>query len=66
MANAEADARELFGSQWPNVAAVLYALRERYRIYYGDPRPGNINWGVAIEDDDEWWRDAPLDYDACE
>ena len=45
MQNAQVDGRELFGKHWRKVVAALGILRQRFGIYYVDPRPGNINFG---------------------
>jgi len=52
MENAALDAQELFGSAWPDVEVVLYHLRNKYGIYYVDPRPGNIYGGEQEDEDD--------------
>jgi hypothetical protein len=59
LAAEQAQARALFGSQWPEVAAVLRELQTRFGIIYIDPRPHNIDCGV---DDPDWDREPMLDY----
>lgn len=49
MQNAHAEWRELFGKRWPVVWAVLGVLRQKFGIYYVDPKPGNI---LFLTDDD--------------
>jgi len=63
LAAAEADAKRLYGSQWPDVSHVLYVLRERFGIWYIDPKPNNIDCGV---DDPDWDKEVPLDYSEYE
>ena len=53
MANAYAEWRERFGSQWADVACVIEILKKKYGIYYYDPRPSNIDTGVRDDDDDD-------------
>lgn len=40
----EESGRELFGSRWSDVEAILWALKQ-HGIYYYDAKPGNINFG---------------------
>ena len=60
MANARADARNMFGKDWPDVEVVLYQLRTKYGIYYADPRPANINCG-RDDDNDDWMQSPSVD-----
>ena len=57
---AENYAKQLFGNQWPDVAGLLYTLRERFGIWYVDPKPANISFGDMNEDD--WEAEPGLDY----
>lgn len=40
----ETEGIENFGERWPDVKAILWALRQ-LGIYYYDAKPGNINFG---------------------
>jgi hypothetical protein len=63
MKMAEAEAKANFGSQWPAVARVLYALQAKVGIWYVDPKPANIDCGV---DDPDWDKEPELDYSQYE
>lgn len=65
LANAFAEWRERFGSDWQDVAFVLKTLEKRFGIFYADPRPSNICTG-NIDDSDDWMLDEnppPADQD---
>lgn len=62
MAQAEAQWRDLFGSNWDQVAGALYELRVRFDIHYLDPRPGNINCGDGLDDLDDWEKEPGVNY----
>jgi hypothetical protein len=63
MATVESEGRRHYGNQWPNVAQLLGVLRERFGIWYIDPKPNNIDCGV---DDPDWEKEPPLDYSEYE
>ncbi len=56
---ADAEAKGNFGSNWPIVSQLLYALQERVGIWYVDPKPANIDCGI---DDPDWDKEPDLDY----
>jgi hypothetical protein len=60
---AEAEARANFGSNWPTVSRLLYALQETVGIWYVDPKPANIDCGI---DDPDWDKEPELDYSQYE
>lgn len=55
-----------FGDKWPQVNALLYTLKNRYGIYYLDPRPQNICLDEPTSEDENWMREPPLDYSQYE
>ena len=59
----QAEARANFGSNWPAVAQLLYALQEKVGIWYVDPKPANIDCGI---DDPDWDKEPELDYSQYE
>ncbi|HJQ78765.1 MAG TPA: hypothetical protein VJ828_02365 [Lacipirellulaceae bacterium] len=60
---AEAEAKANFGSNWPAVSRLLYALQEKVGIWYVDPKPANIDCGI---DDPDWDKEPELDYSQYE
>jgi hypothetical protein len=58
-----AEAKANFGSNWPAVAQLLYALQEKVGIWYVDPKPANIDCGI---DDPDWDKEPELDYSQYE
>jgi hypothetical protein len=64
MAAAESEARALFGPKWQDVNDLLYTLRERFGIWYIDPKPANIDFGVV--DDPDWDKEPGIDYSEYE
>lgn len=66
MAEIEMQWRDLFGTNWNQVLGALFELRHRYGIYYLDPRPGNINCGVNVDDSEDWLGEPKIDYDQYE
>lgn len=38
----EADKSEQFGDDWPEVKLLMWELRQTYRIYLNDVKPGNV------------------------
>jgi hypothetical protein len=63
MKMAQAEAKGFFGSNWPAVSKVLYALQEKVGIWYVDPKPANIDCGI---DDPDWDKEPALDYSQYE
>jgi len=59
----QAEAKANFGSNWPAVSQVLYALQEKVGIWYVDPKPANIDCGI---DDPDWDKEPELDYSQYE
>lgn len=57
MKNAHAEWRERFGRQWTDVAWVIEILKNKYGIYYFDPRPSNIDTGI-YNDDEPYYADV--------
>jgi hypothetical protein len=60
LAAAEAEAKALFGATWPDVSALLFTLRDRFGIWYVDPKPANIDCGVV--NDPDWDKETGVDY----
>lgn len=57
MRTAYSEWRERFGKDWQLVANVLGILKDRFGIYYVDPRPTNISTGASDND----WEGEPSD-----
>jgi hypothetical protein len=59
----ETEGKANFGSNWPAVSQLLYALQEKVGIWYVDPKPANIDCGI---DDPDWDKEPELDYSQYE